>query len=444
MVNRNYRALQMKTKPAPNLSITNLGPSKRRSPIELTQAQRYVDDTTRISFNPIIRAKAQPISPEPLGFELAGPREFIFHDPALVHAGIVTCGGLCPGLNAVIRGLVMQLWHRYGVRKITGIRYGYQGLANTSSENFVDLSPQSVVNIHEQGGTILGSSRGAPTIEQMAQTINSKGFRMLFVIGGDGTMRGANKLAAELRRSNTPVGIIGIPKTIDNDIPFVRRSFGFETAVERACEAVFCAHEEARGARNGIGLVKLMGRNSGYIAANATLATGHVNFCLVPEVPFTLEGERGLFAMVAKRIRDSGHAVIAVAEGAGQKFFASNDLRDDSGNAKLHDIGMFLKEKLGQELAARNIAYSLKYIDPSYLIRSAPANPNDRLFCARLAQNAVHAAMAGKTGMLIGLWHGVMTHVPFTALEGSTQAIDPGGELWFNVLEMTGQPALMQ
>jgi 6-phosphofructokinase 1 len=235
--------------------------------------------------------------------------------------------------------------------------------------------------------------------------------------------------------------VVGLPKTIDNDIPFVRQTFGFESAVEIACQAVSAAHEEARGARNGIGLVKFMGRHSGYIAANVALATGNVNYCLVPEVPFLLEGDDGLLANLEKRLASAGHAVIAVAEGAGQYYFKGEaEARDKSGNVRLKDIGTYLNKRISEHFQSKSGDFTLKYIDPSYLIRGTAANAADRLFCAKLARNAVHAAMAGKTAMLIGYWHGRVTHIPFAALEGQRQTINPNGELWFNVLESTGQP----
>ena len=377
----------------------------------------------------------------PESFEIASPSPKIFFDPPRTRAAIVTCGGLCPGINAVIRALVMQLWYRYTVRSITGIKFGYQGLSTDNEDDFIDLTPDAVMNIHEQGGTILGSSRGNPPVEVMAQTLKNNNFNILFVIGGDGTMRGALAIHEAAKKIGYEIAIVGVPKTIDNDIPYVRRSFGFETAVSVACDAVRTAHIEARGFKNGIGLVKLMGRHSGYIAANTTLATGHANYCLIPEVPFSLEGKGGLLDSLTERFTYADHAVIVVAEGAGQQYFdASKAERDPSGNIKLGDIGLFLKDEIGRHFTKLKMAHALKYVDPSYIIRAAPANPADALFSGRLAQNAVHAAMAGKTALIVGYWHGRMTYVPMKALGQKRQAIKPEGDLWFNVLETTGQP----
>lgn len=424
--------------------VDTLGSPERENPIARMGDFEFVDEGQRLLYNP--HTSALPLGETdgeapPASFELAGPRRQIYFDPGQVRAAIVTCGGLCPGLNGVIRSLVMELWHRYGCPQIYGVRYGYHGLG-PESPDLVPLRPSDVSEIHSQGGTILGSSRGTPGVEAIVDTLERRGINMLFTIGGDGTMRGAAAIweAAQVRRLK--LSIIGIPKTIDNDIPYVRRSFGFETAVGVATGSIHSAHVEARGTHNGIGLVKLMGRHSGYIAASAALAAGHANFCLIPEVPFGLEGDNGLLALLDRRLAERQHAVLVVAEGAGQEFFEGAETGyDASGNAKLGDIGGYLRRRLEQHFDARGIGIALKYIDPSYMIRSAPANPNDQLFCARMAQNAVHAGMAGKSGMLVGYWLGRVTHVPMRALEQRQNHINPKGELWFNVLETTGQPS---
>lgn len=428
-------------------AISSLGKPTIPSPLSLPQKKDFVKDEKRLLLDP--EANIQDLSRRPDAanwlsdsFELAGPRELLFFSPANVRAAIVTCGGLCPGINAVIRGLVMQLWHRYGVRQIVGVRYGYQGLAQQSPHEFLTLTPDDVESIHEQGGTILGSSRGTPPTEEMLETLIHHKINMLFTIGGDGTMRGALNLAQAAEKRKLPISIIGLPKTIDNDIPYVKRSFGFETAVAIACESLLAAHVEAVGAHRGIGLVRLMGRHSGYITATAALASSHPNFCLVPEVPWRLEGQGGLLELIERRLDTRGHVLIVSAEGAGQEYFAGKpEDRDLSGNIKLGDIGIYLRERILAHFIKKGERVPLRYIDPSYLIRAAPANPGDVLFCGRLAQNAVHAAMAGKTALLIGYWHGVMTHVPMAAAANGRQTINPQGELWFNVSETTGQPS---
>ena len=427
-------------------AVETLGPCHFKSPINLAGTGAWTTDDDLMAIKPNLNWLTEQIKKgvAPDAFEIAGPRELLFFEPAQVRAAIVTCGGLCPGLNSVIRALVMQLWYRYGCHYIEGIRGGYQGLSAAAANDFYGLTPDDVEDVHTRGGTVLGTSRGTPPTQELVDTLLRKKINMLFVIGGDGTMRGAAAIVAELRRRDEAVAVIGVPKTIDNDVPWVRRAFGFETAVSVALEAVKAAHTEAESVHNGVGLVKLMGRDSGYIAANATLASGDVNFCLVPEVEFQLDGPNGLIESLARRLASRQHAVIVTAEGAGQQYFAGQEQtnKDASGNIKLGDIGAFLRDEIKARLAKKGIPITLKYIDPSYIIRASAANAADQLFCARLAQNAVHAGMAGRTGMLIGYWHGKMTHVPFAAISGR-QRINPGGELWFNVLETTGQPSFV-
>lgn len=428
-----------------DFTVETLGEATIPSPIERDEAFGFVFDSERISYNPHFRlgSEVEGGGEEVAGFELAGPRSKIFFNPPKTRAAIVTCGGLCPGINAVVRGIVMQLWCRYNCRDILGIRYGFQGLG-PEGELPLPLTPEAVETIHMQGGTFLGSSRGTPPPSVIVDYLVDHRIDMLFAIGGDGTMRGATAIWEEVKRRGLSIAVVSVPKTIDNDIPYVRRTFGFETAVSIATNSIISAHTEAVGARYGIGLVKLMGRGAGYIAANACLATGLANFCLVPEVPFALEGPTGLLQLVENTIAWRRSAVIVVAEGAGQYFFSTpNQARDPSGNPRLGNIGQFLKERLEQHFQAKKASVTLKYIDPSYLIRTAAANPTDQLHCGRLAQSAVHAAVAGKSGLLIGYWHGQMTHVPTKILSGFKKNINPRGELWFNVLETTGQPAVI-
>ena len=374
---------------------------------------------------------------EPWSFEAGGPRERLFFEPSTLACGIVTCGGLCPGLNDVIRATVMSLHHHYGVRTIFGFRFGYEGLSAKYRHEPVPLTPDVVGNIHEQGGTILGSSRGQQDVAEMVDTLARMNIGILFAIGGDGTLRGALAIDTEARRRGLRLGVVGIPKTIDNDVSFVQKTFGFETAVSEAKRATSAAHAESLGARNGVGLVKLMGRDSGFIAAYAALADNHVNFCLVPEVPFTLDG---FLASLRERLERRGHAVIVVAEGAGQELVSSSEGRDRSGNVRYGDIGVFLRDAIKQQFTTLGIEINVKYIDPSYAIRSVPANPYDSAFCLVLAHNAVHAGMAGRTGIVVGFWNHQVTHVPIPLAVLERKKIDPQGTLWSSVLASTGQP----
>ncbi len=377
--------------------------------------------------------------------EMAGPREKIFFDPAKVNAAIVTCGGLCPGLNDVIYSIVMSLWHRYGVRRITGIRYGYRGLLPEFGVPAIDLSPDIIVGFHAMGGTLLGSSRGGgEKIPLMVDAVEQMNINMLFAIGGDGTMKGALAISEEAKKRGTRLGVIGVPKTIDNDLAFCQRSFGFETAVSLAVEAVESAHVEAHDVMNGIGIVKVMGRDSGFIAAHTALASGDVNFVLIPEVPFELDGEKGLLASLTRRLESRHHAVILVAEGAGQNLVGETGGHDASGNKKLGDIGGFLKQRVEAFFDEKSVEVSVKYIDPSYMIRSAPAITTDSIYCARLGSNAVHAAMAGKTEVLISLVNNNFVHLPIRLAVSKRNRVDPESPLWRDVIDRTGQPLLLK
>lgn len=373
-------------------------------------------------------------------FEMAGPRETIFFDPDVLSCGIVTCGGLCPGLNDVIRAIVLSLYHHYGVRKVFGFRYGFEGLNPSYYHTPLDLTPTLVGGIHQKGGSVLGSSRGPQDAKIMVDTLVHLGIGLLFVIGGDGTLRGAESIAKEIERRGLRIGVISIPKTIDNDICNVDISFGYETAVAESRRSTSTAHVEAIGARNGIGLVKLMGRESGFIAAAATLANNEVNFCLIPEVPFSLDV---FLKALEKRLRLRGHAVIVVGEGAGQNLFEDNLGADASGNRKLGDIGHLLKDRIKSYFQAQAMDISLKYIDPSYMIRSTAASASDSAFCLQLGQYAVHAGMSGRTNMLVGHWNNQFTHVPIPMAVQSRKKVDPQGKLWASVLASTGQPINM-
>jgi 6-phosphofructokinase 1 len=371
---------------------------------------------------------------------MAGPRDKIFFDPSQLKCGIVTCGGLCPGLNDVIRSIVMSLFYHYRVTTVFGFRYGYEGLSSHYGHKPLTLTPEKVNQIHQTGGTILGSSRGPQDIPDMVDTLEQMKIGILFTIGGDGTLNGAQAIVQEIERRGFPIAVIGIPKTIDNDISYVQQSFGFETAVTESRSALYSAHAEATGARNGIGLVKLMGRESGFIAAYATLAYSEVNFCLVPEVQFTLETFLGALKV---RMEQRGHALIVVGEGAGQYLMAENQERDASGNIRFEDIGLFLKDQITGYFKKVGMEINLKYIDPSYTIRSMPANARDSAFCLLLGHNAVHAGMAGRTNMLVGFWNHTFTHLPISLAVSQRKKIAPDGRFWSNVLESTGQPRKM-
>jgi 6-phosphofructokinase 1 len=350
---------------------------------------------------------------------------------------------LCPGLNGIIRAIVLELHYRYGVKIIYGIRHGLEGFIPEYNHDFLDLTPTRVTTIMNMGGSILGSSRGAQDIDRVVDCLEVNNIGILFMVGGDGTLMAASKIADTIMQRGLKICVVGIPKTIDNDIHLISRSFGFDTAVDVSRMAIQGAHNEAVAYPNGVGLIKLMGRHSGFIAATAALAQQDANFVLIPEVDFDLEGPKGLMSALEQRIKRRGHAVIVAAEGAGQKFFENVDERHDaSGNIRLNDIGPFLRDAIQTHFAMKRIPLNIKYIDPSYMIRSLPANANDSVFCGFLGRDAVHAGMAGKTKLVIGHWNNHFVHLPMEATAGRRKQVRPQGKLWTTVLESTGQPSL--
>jgi 6-phosphofructokinase 1 len=432
--------------------VLTLGKGNVVSPLKNKQradspVYKFVDDSERILYDVSVEnfSKCHETGEVPVSFEKAGPKENIYFEPAKTKVGIVTCGGLCPGLNNVIRSLVNELFYRYGISRVLGIKYGYEGLVSKYNHPVIELTPQMVSNIHLTGGTILGSSRGNQDVAQMVDTLEILNINLLFCIGGDGTLRGAHAIHQEIEKRKLKIAVAGIPKTIDNDIDLIQKSFGFETAFSIANDIIRNAHNEASGAHNGIALVKVMGRDSGFIAASAALSIQEVNFVLIPEISFDLYGQRGFLKILRKRLEERHHSVIVVAEGAGQDFFEpGSHEKDASGNIKHKDIGIYLKEKIKEEFDSKNFPHAIRYIDPSYIIRSAPANANDSKFCNLLAQNAVHAALSGRTDFVVGFWNNHFTLVPIPLVVAKRKKIDVEGELWWNVLEATGQPISMK
>jgi len=431
-----------------DLAVKCLGPCRIDSPLKsLVESRRttvhYVAEDDRVLFHDTVMLAASaglPIDQLP-GFEPAGPRRKIFFEPAKMRVGIVTCGGLCPGINDVIRGIVMELSFHYGVQRIHGFRNGYQGFIPRYGHDVLDLTPEVVSQIDEGGGTLLGTSRGGQDAGEIVDCLERMNISALFVVGGDGTLRGAMQIAALIAERGLKIAVVGVPKTIDNDIPYIDQSFGFQTAFAEATSSIRAAHVEAKASPNGVGLVRLMGRHSGFIACYASLAEPDANYVLIPEVPFQLDGPGGLLDHLLDRVRRRGHAVIVVAEGAGQDLFAdSAEARDASGNRRLDDIGLHLKRRISDHFAAAGEEINLKYIDPSYMIRSVAAGPFDSVYCLRLAQNAVHAALAGRTECVVGRWHGRFVHVPMPLAVSHRNQVAPDGDLWLSVLEATGQP----
>ncbi|MET7993744.1 ATP-dependent 6-phosphofructokinase [Amycolatopsis sp. NPDC005232] len=436
-----------------DLGVRRLGECRYDSPFsEMLSTKQtsphYVAEGDRVLLEDTVSMLAEHSLPpgQVPSFEAAGPRRKIFFDPPRVTAGIVTCGGLCPGLNNVIRGLVQELAVHYKVKRILGFRNGLQGLTEQHRYDTVDLTPDRVRDIHNAGGTILGSSRGGQDADEMVDSLVLRGVDIMFVIGGDGGMRAATFLSKAIRARGLDIAVIGVPKTIDNDLPFTDQSFGFQSAFARATDFITAVSVEAAASPNGVGIVKLMGRHSGFIASYAALSANAADIVLIPEIPFALEGADGLLAHVEQRVRAKGFVVIVLAEGAGQDLLEEHGLpqlngRDASGNVKLGNIGELLKERITAHLLSVGLPPTMRYIDPSYAVRSIAANAYDAVYCLRLAHAAVHAAMAGHTEAAVARWRRRFVHVPLSLMTSRRNQVDPDGDLWMSVLETTCQPA---
>ncbi|KAK8535284.1 hypothetical protein V6N13_081424 [Hibiscus sabdariffa] len=402
--------------------------------------QYFVDEDDTVPQKVVVHRE----SPRGVHFRRAGPHQKVYFKPEDVKACIVTCGGLCPGLNTVIREIVCGLHHMYGVRKVLGIDGGYRGFY---ARNTVTLTPKVVDDIHKRGGTILGTSKGGHDSTKIVDRIQDHGINQVYIIGGDGTQKGAAVIFEEIRRRGLKVAVAGIPKTIDNDIPVIDKSFGFDTAVEEAQRAINAAHVESQSIRNGIGLVKLMGRDSGFIAMHATLASRDVDCCLIPESPFYLEGRGGLYEYIEKRLRENEHMVIVIAEGAGQELLSKSsesvDQQDASGNKLLQDVGPWMSQKIKEHFAKKKTPINLKYIDPTYMIRAIPSIASDNVYCTLLAHAAVHGAMAGYTGFAVGPVNGRHAYIPFNRIIEKQNKVVITDRMWARLLSSTNQPSFL-
>jgi len=379
-----------------------------------------------------------PADNEVTVYPRAGPRSSLFFRPSHVNAGIVTCGGLCPGLNSVIRDVTKSCFELYGVQSVIGFHGGFSGIFSMPFERLTLESTQGIQNL---GGTILSSARGGFDADRILNKLEDLRISQLFIVGGDGSMRGARELVVAITKRPWPVAIIGIPKTIDNDIGLIDHSFGFQTAVEETLRAVRAAKVEAACSINGVGVVQCMGRHAGYIAAQVTLASAEVDLCIIPEVPIAIDGSLDVLEHVIRVVEKKGHAVVVVAEGAGENLLGKSEEFDASGNRRLRPIGPWIKEAIAERLTMRGLGRQVRLIDPSYMVRSVAAYSVDSILCTLLSLAAVHAAMDGYTGVCVALVNGRSVMVPLDLIvEASPRKVDVCSRTYERIVSLTSQP----
>ena len=407
--------------------------------------QTFIDNRDSVSLNPLrMGGTLDGASQEDTAFcderaVRAGARETIYFDPKTTKAAIVTCGGLCPGLNDVIRTVTTTL-EDYGCEEILGIKYGFRGFfaddTVSALERPIKLTSELVNDIHITGGSVLGSSRGGADMPAIVSRIEEMGIDFLFVIGGNGSHAGALAIDKLCRQRGLTTSVICVPKTIDNDILLLDRTFGFQTAVDEAVKAIRSANIEARSADNGVGLVRLMGRQSGFIAMHAALASGNTDVCLIPEIDCPLEGQGGVLAHIIRIVEKQNHAVVVVAEGAGQEQLGMLGETDASGNPILQNFAKYLQQKLRDAKPDVDI----KYIDPTYMVRACRTNGSDAIYCSILGQNAVHAAFAGLSSVTVGMCLGHYVYLPIPPVISAARTVDPQGRMFERLRFAIGQP----
>uniref|UniRef100_A0A7S1RYX3 Phosphofructokinase domain-containing protein n=1 Tax=Alexandrium catenella TaxID=2925 RepID=A0A7S1RYX3_ALECA len=400
----------------PNMNFLN--------PDELVQGHIIMNDSKQAS-RPSATSK---------GCVRANACKEIWWDPSEVRAAVVTCGGLCPGLNSIIREVTNTLWHQYDVRHIYGIQAGYNGLSNPEKHKPIQLSPDKVRDIHMKGGSILKAGRGGFNPEQICDRLERLGINMVFTVGGDGTQHASHLLYEEAKRRNLDISIVGLPKSIDNDILFFDKTFGFDSAVSTAADIMRNGWVEATSCDKGVGIVKLMGRDAGFVAMHAALASTIVDLVMIPEVNVKLED---VIEHIDSTLARKNFMLIAIAEGAGQEFVATGE-KDATGHTKYGDIGTFLRDEINAHL--KKSGGRSFYIDPSYIIRSCPIRPNDHIYCSRLARDAVHCAMRGYTGVCVGPIHNIIVIMPSELIASGKRRVKLTSSAWQSCVQSCNMP----
>jgi 6-phosphofructokinase 1 len=394
-------------------------------------------------------------------FLAAGPRAELRHNPQKIRAAIVTTGGLAPGMHSVIHSIVKRHCEIYSIDKTNGEIFGvydsFKGLSNNLADNLVALEPSVTEEWLDHGGSMLGMVRyygeGGPDrdgalasmVQKISANLQNNDIDILYIIGGDGSLKVAHQLAL----ANPTRSIVGIPKTMDNDILWVERSFGFDTAVEQAADIVNTMHTEAMSTRR-ICLIELFGAESGFVAANATLASGHVDLVLIPEVFLSLKADeiRSYLQDAVDHIQEtvqgapshSPHAVIVVAEGVGtvlEEKQVSIDGTGATGEPFVNQLRRHLESRIRD---AHGDMLSVFINQPRHHIRAVAANAHDRIFCERLGALSVDNALAGYTDFMVSEWLTEFVLVPLSLMGDWKKGVDLRSMFWKQVISSTGQP----
>jgi 6-phosphofructokinase 1 len=448
-----------------------------------------------------------------LTFAEAGPRNmlrFPGHHKKLLKVGVLVSGGIAPGINAVISGIVQRhvLYHtpqitdlrvpgktpRSYTLQVFGFRNGFAGLlaGDDVTVLYDSDSPDEKLRAHlrriaNRGGSEIGTSRyddllstadpdkREKDLDQVAENLANRHFDILYVIGGDGSMRAAHATWKRSRDNGKSLSVIGVPKTMDNDILWVWQSFGFLSAVEKAREALQQLHTEATS-NPRLCVVQLFGSDSGFVVSHAALASGVCDAALIPEVPFTMKKLADYITeRLSKRFRpgaggQSPYGMIVMAETAvpqdaedylsdpevdldenekaAIQAFVSKGCRvhgqtpDELRTGGLKVVSRVLQKRI-REMKVDDAYWADFRVftnEPRHLLRAIPPSASDVAFGQRLGVLAVDNAMAGYTDFMISQWMTEYVLVPLDLVVLGRKRVPPNGIFWKSVVASTGQP----
>jgi len=339
-----------------------------------------------------------------------------------VRAGVLTGGGDCPGLNAVIRAVARRLLEEGW--EVVGVREGWRGLVEPKLE---PLGPREISGILPRGGTIIGTSRTNPYkveggVDRALATIRDNGLNALVAIGGEDTLGVASRLNSE-----HDVRVVGVPKTIDNDLSGTDYTFGFDTAVYIATEAIDRLHTTAES-HNRVMVVEVMGRHVGWIAVMSGIAGG-ADMILIPEQPVTVE--RACEEIRHRHHRGKDFSIVVVSEGyelryeSGETRTVAQEQRDQFGHVRLGGVG----EVLAHEIEERT-GYETRVTVLGHVQRGGTPTPRDRVLATRYGLKAADLVHERKFGQMAAL-HG--DEIVDVSLQEATAELKKVPREWFDV-----------